>query len=644
VLSVIGTVTKKKHRDDHKRCGQPRTRGRKPNRTLRKFTVLLDLLMGSRNYTAKELLKACDIEPTFNLCSVINWWRSGLSGPRRGKSLSLLETIERHFELPDGRLSNLLRRGSSAIFQDIRMRYRSMHYIISWHIPADFDSRTEADRQQILDWLRANVLPANTEYGKYLRDAAHFKHALVFPTLPRSLGGHKLKQTPSGRSRSVQKAMIARNPRAPDHIVKEIVDLAKHNTAPLPPPGYFRRGMWRHPTMRSDIRRCGSVLGLLAAPPEAKVGGRGVPFDKLTLGLFVFPALWDWYLQWNLARRGFFTNSEQLALHTVKVLTRARTGWLRQHPELARKLEPIDELITARDIQKAQKDWGATCDAAYEFARERKTELNFAVRHHRDPSLPILPVLSSPNPMREYKKIGDEILRWMPNEVQSPVQMSSHVRDYLIFRFAIHLGIRSRNLRELLLCPPTKPHSSMRSLEKLRQGELRWKSEDRAWEVIIPSVAFKNGQSSFFCGRPFHMTLPDLEGLYGWIKRYIEIDRLRLLDTHSDPHTFFVRAYRENIHPSYDEHSFSKLWSTFIQRYGIYNPYTGRGAIEGLLCHGHHAVRSVLATHLIKKTGSYELASYAIQDTVKTVMKRYGRFLPHEKLARVADELNKVWR
>jgi hypothetical protein len=86
------------------------------------------------------------------------------------------------------------------------------------------------------------------------------------------------------------------------------------------------------------------------------------------------------------------------------------------------------------------------------------------------------------------------------------------------------------------------------------------------------------------------------------------------------------------------------MWTTFIQRYGIYNPYTNRGAIKGLFGHGPHAVRSVLATHLLKKTGSYEIASYAIQDTVKEVMKRYGRFLPHEKLARAADELNKVWR
>lgn len=35
-----------------------------------------------------------------------------------------------------------------------------------------------------------------------------------------------------------------------------------------------------------------------------------------------------------------------------------------------------------------------------------------------------------------------------------------------------------------------------------------------------------------------------------------------------------------------------------IQRYGIYNPYTRRGAIEGLLPHGPHNVRDVLASEI----------------------------------------------
>ena len=59
--------------------------------------------------------------------------------------------------------------------------------------------------------------------------------------------------------------------------------------------------------------------------------------------------------------------------------------------------------------------------------------------------------------------------------------------------------------------------------------------------------------------------------------------------------------------------------------------FTKRGAIAGLLPHGPHNVRDVLATHILKKTGSYEQASYAIQDSPETVAEHYGRFLPSDK-------------
>ena len=60
---------------------------------------------------------------------------------------------------------------------------------------------------------------------------------------------------------------------------------------------------------------------------------------------------------------------------------------------------------------------------------------------------------------------------------------------------------------------------------------------------------------------------------------------------------------------------FYEAWRLAIQRYGIYNPYTDRGAIKGLLPHGPHNVGNVLVTHILKQTGSYEQASDAIHDT-----------------------------
>ena len=86
-----------------------------------------------------------------------------------------------------------------------------------------------------------------------------------------------------------------------------------------------------------------------------------------------------------------------------------------------------------------------------------------------------------------------------------------------------------------------------------------------------------------------------------------------------------------------------EAWRTVIQRYGIYNPYTGRGAIKGLLPHGPPNLRDILATHILKQTGSYEQARYAIQDPPDVVQQHYGRFLPQDQAALAAKIPNQVW-
>lgn len=107
---------------------------------------------------------------------------------------------------------------------------------------------------------------------------------------------------------------------------------------------------------------------------------------------------------------------------------------------------------------------------------------------------------------------------------------------------------------------------------------------------------------------------------------------------------FFVKTMkRRSRDAAYNQTTFYEAWRLIIQRYGIRNPWTGRGAIEGLLPHGPHSVRDVLATHVLKVTGSYEQASYAIQDTAKTVAEHYGRFLPENKAALAARVLDAVW-
>lgn len=88
-----------------------------------------------------------------------------------------------------------------------------------------------------------------------------------------------------------------------------------------------------------------------------------------------------------------------------------------------------------------------------------------------------------------------------------------------------------------------------------------------------------------------------------------------LLANANDPGTLFVKTVKTTSKDAaYDQTTFYEAWRLVIQRYGIYNPNTGRGAIKCLPPHGPSNVRDVLATHILKQTGSYEQASDAIQD------------------------------
>lgn len=266
------------------------------------------------------------------------------------------------------------------------------------------------------------------------------------------------------------------------------------------------------------------------------------------------------------------------------------------------------------------------------------------MRVHRDPFEPIMCVLEADSPLAEYRKITDEIVKRMPDENRYPRPAAEAVRSFLLLRLGLHLGLRQKNLRQLRLCPRGHHPTSERRLEDMKCGELRWSDRDNGWEVLIPAAAFKNSSSSFFGQKPFRLILPDLLELYQYLDAYIDRHRGVLLGGAKDPHTLFVKTVKTtSTDAAYNSTTFYEAWRTVIQRYGIYNPYTGRGAIKDLLPHGPHNLRDILATHILKQTGSYEQASYAIQDTPDVVQQHYGRFLPQDKAALAAKILNQVW-
>lgn len=577
-------------------------------------------------------------------------WLKGTKVPRSVSSLEILNRIERRYRLSHNYFKEKLPHQSRAgvgcdVGDDISPAERRR---LAWHLPDDFNSLPEEKRAEILEWVRRVILTGATDYRRYQALATRQRYAIRFPGVTYG-GSHKpmtsaRKVVEESKDELEDPDMLSGVIDAPTHLAYEMANLMSFKTATLTAVGFKRNGVWGEETASQKLEHLGLMFGALAASPEGEVAGRGVPLNALTFGLLVFPGIWDWYLQWRERRRGFYTAWEADMLSIALSLTREETGWIRQHPELIERVVPVTGLVTKEEIAFARRDWHACCDAFHSHARNRIREIQRVMRVHRDPFEPIMCVLEAPSPLAEYRKITDEILLRMPDKDRYPRAAAESVRSFLMLRLGLHLGLRQKNLRQLMFCPRGHFPTSERRLEEMRRGEIRWNDRENGWEVLIPSVAFKNANSSFFGSKPFRLILPDLLDLYHYINAYIERHRKVLLGQATDPGTFFIKTVKlSSADAAYNQTTFYEAWRLIIQRYGIYNPYTGRGAIKGLLPHGPHNVRDVLATHILKLTGSYEQASYAIQDTPEMVQQHYGRFLPQDKAALAAKILNQVW-
>ncbi|QKS00640.1 hypothetical protein F9288_14180 [Sphingomonas sp. CL5.1] len=576
-------------------------------------------------------------------------WAAGTKVPRSVTSLELLGRIERRYQLPLGYFASKLPHTDRAASGHTKLgdMKPSERRRIAWHLPSDFDRRSLKECDEILAWVRKVIVSGATDYRLYQAAAMQHRYALRFPD-PANLAASVLPgaqdESDEEEGDDVEIELAAARRDAPRRLIGELAHLVRFKTATLTEIGFQRNGVWNDATAFQKVDHLGLLFGAMAADPQGPVAGLGVPLSKLTMALLVFPAVWDWYVQWRERRRGFYTIWEVNMIQLGLALTRAETGWLRQRPDLARALRPISGLVSQDDIDRVVADWEGACEAFYQHGMVRAKELQRVARVHRDTFEPIMAVLEADSPVGEYRRIADEVVRLMPRKDRYPKAAAEAVRSILMIRLGLHLGVRQKNLRELLFCPRHEQPSTERQLETRRCGEMRWSDKEKGWEVLIPAAAFKNANSSFFSARPFRLVLPDVGDLYRYISAWIRDHRALLLNGAKDPGTFFVKTVKSTSQDAaYSQSSFYEAWRLIIQRYGIYNPYTGRGAIKGLLPHGPHSVRDVLATHVLKETGSYEQAGYAIQDTAEIVAEHYGRFLPENKVALAAKVINKVW-
>jgi hypothetical protein len=239
---------------------------------------------------------------------------------------------------------------------------------LAWHLPDDFNDRSAKERNEILAWVREHILSGATDYRRFQAAATKQRYGIRFSAL-------------TGRSPTNSVTMEVADPDilatamdAPPGLAREMADLVGFKTATLTAIGFRRSGVWGEETSAQRIEHFGLMFGALAASPKGDVAGFGVPLADLSFGLLVFPTVWDCYVQWRERRRGFYTCWEVDMLRLIGSLTRPETGWMRQTPQLARRLRPVPNLISAEDIEVAQQDWATACETIHTHVLARARE------------------------------------------------------------------------------------------------------------------------------------------------------------------------------------------------------------------------------------------------------------------------------
>jgi hypothetical protein len=255
---------------------------------------------------------------TFDRKTLQNW-AAGTKMPRSAVSLRMLGRIEHRYGLHTGYFAAKLPVSGRAVVHTLPGLPPAERRRIAWHLPDDFDERSNDERQEIIDWVRRVIVTGSTAFRQFQAEALRTRYGLRFPEFL-SVD----RQTDNGGDVSRQ---------APPELAREVAALVRFKTATLTAIGECRRGVWGEETATQKVEHLGLMFGAIAADPGGPVRGLGASRGGLSLALLVAPAVWDWYLGWREARRGFFTAWEADMLELAKALTRKDTGWLRQNPQ-----------------------------------------------------------------------------------------------------------------------------------------------------------------------------------------------------------------------------------------------------------------------------------------------------------------------
>jgi integrase len=526
------------------------------------------------------------------------------------RSLPIVYGIEQHFGLPfntlAGRVTYDYNAGNAVALRKDEFSHLTAHrkYLVAKHLPMNF-SLLSIDEQKECVSIICSDFDQKNPYRQLLSESMRN---------PYRLKGHLI----------------------PVGLNEEIEKVTEFKTAEIPPFPYKRKkgARWsvdpeQAGTVGIFITMVKNIGGVLVLPSDK--GGLGVPLERLTLAMIMLPQSWRAYMSFMTARQGKLpVNSILRQLTLLYPFLQETYGWIMQSPWLAERLRSVPGLLTAEEVEFAESDWGG-------FVQKVATELNEILTGleelsedgvcSRDSHRPILPILESESPLSILRNAIIDYQDHLPSRHVAPQLNAQMLRNIVFLRILSETALRRKNMVRI-------------TWNEDNTGHLR-RLEDGHYGIKIPHTEFKNSNSSYFGpkGRKHPYEIKLSKSVTPWIDEYLSHARNFMIEQRSliangsknEPDEGFLFISSQiGKHQRLSYASATIIVQNFSERYLVYNSLTGRG-IRGVETFRIHAVRHIVATHVLKQTGSFADAGVAIQDSEFTARKHYARYLPSDR-------------
>jgi hypothetical protein len=401
----------------------------------------------------------------------------------------------------------------------------------------------------------------------------------------------------------------------PPKLEADCTALAKHKEAAVPAPGMLQGHRWKPGTTQRRRDQISYLAGFLTS--EA-AGTRKIALDAIDFTMFCDPENAQALHVFKTARGGSTGSNAGITSADADLMTFAGSlfatdGWMRQSRDLAKR------------TGLSFSNWQKRCDEIGDRYCKLGADLRKNVVPGREAFENVLSILEMKKPMNAVNVLIRDMQDGVDKLREDAAKFPEALQDLVWTQIQAQAGLRPATWKDVTWAPDNSGH--------LRR-------DNRGWYLEIAKAFFKNEKGKAL-EADFHRRLLDKAGLYGNIERYLRSARYTLTDGMKTRLLFIYGRKNLEIDGSnrkmpgkrttrFYENGLAVRVRAFTRRHLAWDEAAGTG-VKGIVEFGPTAFRHILATAVLKSTGSFALAADAIADSEQTVRKYYTRFEPSDR-------------